>query len=123
MVVSNLYGKSNRQKQTDRLTFASVFNQICLFEDTEQKATVLAATHGAKEISAEQRRQHALSLIAHKKLPDWILEVVELSQAGSGVAEGSQVFRDDFCKEDFLRAVIKNNLDRNIPRPCPINQF
>lgn len=123
VVVSNLYGKSNRQKQTDRLTFASVFNQTCLFEDAEQKATVLIATHGKKAVSAERCRNTALHLVSLNKIPGWMWSVAGMWRAGGSVAPGNRVFRDNFSREDFLRAVLKNNCDGNIPRPCPINQF
>jgi spermidine synthase len=118
IVASNLYGKSNIRKPIDRKTFLSVFERVYCFEDADSIATVLIATNQARERTPADLR-FAASKFRHDD-PLSMLEVASLYRPGKFKDNEASIFHDDFSKEDFVKAVERNNSDAGSSRRYPI---
>lgn len=120
VVSSNLYGKSNGLKPRDSVTFASIFKQTYLFDDPGEVATVLHATDHEKKWSREDMERVAMKIMASKRIPLDMEEIVAMYRPGKYEETPSGVFFDDFPDREFLQVVEKNNENLFMERPYPI---
>ena len=121
ILVTNLYGKSNGLKPSDRKTLETVFQRVAFFEDAERVATVCVAILKDKGVALEELRKCIFNLpekIQHNL--SWF-ENMDMIQNGSSSEPNGSVFKDDFEASEFFKAVKRNN--RNDPflnHPYPI---
>ncbi len=118
VVVSNLYGKSNRLKPADCQTFLSVFEQVHCFEDPDRVATALVATRDSR-----RRSQHDLERAARTFTPDlpFSMKALAAMHKEPGWKDASQdAFRDDFPAGGLHHAVERNNLKPGLSPRYPI---
>lgn len=121
VVASNLYGKSNLKKPSDRTTFETLFGNLYFFEDPDQVATVLIATNQERFWSEEDIRRAADAL---KVQVPFSMPVVAAMYRPEllGPACGEK-FLDDFDAKDFRKAVEENNTHRGKTIQYPIKSF
>ncbi|MBI5428183.1 MAG: fused MFS/spermidine synthase [Nitrospinae bacterium] len=120
VVSSNLYGKSNVLKPNDLKTFSAVFKQIYVFEDPEEIATVLHATHQDRRSSPEEMQRAADELVKAGRVPPHMRDVPAMQCPGKFDRKDATAFCDDFPKDKFFQAVDKNNVNLTLSRPYPI---
>ena len=121
VVGSNLYGKSNTLKPSDWKTFAELFGQIYCFEDKDNVATVLLATDREKIWTVGDFHLAAQEYLF--PLPFSMIDIAKTYQPGIFESDSGGVFKDDFSKDEFDRAVEKNNLDKTQVRLYPIKNL
>ena len=118
LVCSNLYGKSNEMKPSDRKSFQKVFSNIYTFEDPDRVATVLLAQNGEKQWSAKDFRNSANQW--EGKFGFSMKSVASYFKQGQFAPDSGSEFKDDFTNAEFARAVEKNNSNDSLYRPYPI---
>ncbi len=118
VVASNLYGKSNLKKPSDRRTFISVFPQIYFFEDPERIATVLVATGQERPWSKGdiQRAAEAFNI----PMPFSMSSLAACYRPDMLKDEKANEFLDDFDQPDFHKVVEANNTFKGENRRYPI---
>jgi spermidine synthase len=121
VVASNLYGKSNLKKPSDRTTFETLFGNLYFFEDPDQVATVLIATN--QERFWSDKDVHHAAEVFKTKVPFSMPEVASMYRPDLlGYADGEK-FLDDFEAKDFRRAVEENNTHRGKKIQYPIKSY
>jgi len=120
LLASNLYGKSNSLKSSDEKTFLSHFDQVYVFEDPAQVATVSVAARHSERWSASKLSEVAQGMKIPREL-DLSLEEVAGFLKAEGVGGEGKVLQDDFPIQQLTRASEAHNLqDLKRKRPYPI---
>lgn len=120
VVSSNLYGKSNKLKPRDNVTFSSIFNQTYLFDDPEGVATVLHATDHEQRWTKADMLLSAAKITALKRVTLDMRRIVEMYQPGKYEKTPASTFLDNFPDQGFLQVVASNNENTSAERPYPI---
>ena len=117
LLATNLYGKSNTLKPSDRKTLEGVFPQVCFFEDPDRVATVCVASRPEAGVLLEDFQKH-LWRLPEKVLQhlSW-LENMDMIENRSWIESGGSVFKDDFEASEFFNAVRRNNRDDPLQTP------
>lgn len=121
VVASNLYGRSNLQKPSDRATFDSMFQQLYFFEDPEQVATVLIATNQERSWSTGEIRRAADDF--DPNVPLSMPAIASMYRPNLLSHSSGKKFLDDFEAKDFLKTVEENNTHRGKKIQYPIKSF
>ncbi len=119
LVGSNLYGKSNTMKPSDRKSFLKVFPNVYTFEDPDKVATVLLAQGGNKKWSAVDFENSAKSW--EGKFNFSMKTVAGYFKPNQFLLSTGKELKDDFTDSEFVRAVEKNNSNDSLYRPYPIH--
>jgi spermidine synthase len=120
LLASNLYGKSNTLKPSDEKTFLSHFDQLYVFEDPAQVATVSVAARHPKRWSALKLRELAQGKDVPGELGLSLMEVTGFLKE-KGFSGGGKVLQDDFPIQELTQASEIHNLqDLKRKRPYPI---
>lgn len=118
VVASNLYGKSNSHKPGDRATFGSVFRGLYFFEDPGQVATVLIATNQERSRNEPDIRRAAEAF--ESVFPFSMVDIAAMYRQGLLDHARAKEFTDDFSKNNFIKAVEKNNAHQGNNLQYPI---
>jgi spermidine synthase len=111
LLVTNLYGKSNALKPSDRKTLEAVFQRVSFFEDAERVATVCVAILKDEGAALEVLRKYISNLPENiQRNLSW-LENMDMIENGSLIEPRGSVFKDDFEASEFFKAVKRNNRD------------
>jgi len=121
VLVTNLYGKSNALKPSDRKTLEAVFQRVSFFEDADRVATVCVAILRDEGAALETLRKYTSNLPEKVQRNLSWLENMDMIEGRSSVEPSGSVFKDDFEASEFFKAAKRNN--RNDPffnHPYPI---
>jgi spermidine synthase len=121
VVASNLYGKSNLLKPSDRTTFETLFSNLYFFEDPDQVATVLIATNQERFWTEGDIRRAGDAFDSNVSLS--MPELATMYRPGLLGASDAKKFHDDFEAKDFRRTVEENNTHRGKKIQYPIKSF
>lgn len=117
LLATNLYGKSNTLKPSDRKTLEEVFPQIHFFEDPDRVATICVAS-GQSAGASEMMFRAGIRCLPEKVLRhlSW-LENMDMIENRNAIEPGGSVFKDDFEASEFFKAVKRNNRNDPVPNP------
>ncbi len=121
VVASNLYGKSNLKKSSDRTTFDTMFGNLYFFEDPDRVATVLIATNQERFWSAEDIRRAADAFKVSTPFSMPVLATMYRPELLGPVC--GEKFLDDFEEKDFRKAVEENNTHQGKKIQYPIKSY
>jgi spermidine synthase len=111
VLVTNLYGKSNALKPSDRKTLEAVFQRVSFFEDADRVATVCVAILRDEGAALETLRKYTSNLPEKVQRNLSWLENMDMIEGRSSIEPSGSVFKDDFEASEFFKAVKRNNRD------------
>jgi spermidine synthase len=111
VLVTNLYGKSNALKPSDRKTLEAVFQRVSFFEDADRVATVCVAILRDEGAALETLRKYTSNLPEKVQRNLSWLENMDMIEGRSSIEPSGSVFKDDFDASEFFKAVKRNNRD------------
>ncbi len=111
VLVTNLYGKSNALKPSDRKTLEAVFQRVSFFEDADRVATVCVAILRDEGAALETLRKYTSNLPEKVQRNLSWLENMDMIEGRSSIEPNGSVFKDDFEASEFFKAVKRNNRD------------
>ncbi len=111
LLVTNLYGKSNALKPSDRKTLEAVFQRVSFFEDAERVATVCVAILKDEGAALEALWKYISNLPENVQQNLSWLGNMDMIESGGLIEPRGSVFKDDFEVSEFFKAVKRNNRD------------
>ena len=121
LLVTNLYGKSNALKPSDRKTLEAIFQRVSFFEDADRVATACVAVLNDAGVPLKTLQKYSANLPEKVQRNLSWLENMDMIESGKSIDPGGSIFKDDFEASEFFGAVKRNN--RNAPffnHPYPI---